>query len=87
MFGMTQDPHDRADSAKDLSSAVRRRRKEFRLRQADLAALAGCSTRFVEQVEAGKPSLRLDKLLDVLGVLGLELVVRPGSTGVTVEDG
>lgn len=62
-------------TASRLGDTVRRRRKELSLRQADLAALAGCSERFVHTVENGKPSLRLDKLMDVLEVLGLELVV------------
>lgn len=61
-----------------LAGAVRRRRKELGLRQAEVADLAGCSQRFVHTVEQGKPSLRLDKLLDVLEVLGLGLSLVPG---------
>jgi y4mF family transcriptional regulator len=62
----------------ELADAVRRRRVELGLRQADLAELGGCSQRFVHSVEQGKSTLRLDKLLDVLEVLGLGLVVAPG---------
>jgi y4mF family transcriptional regulator len=65
-----------------LARAVRLRRVELGLRQAELAVLAGCSERFVHTVEHGKTSLRLDKLLDVLAVLGLGLAVVPGH-GVT----
>ena len=61
-----------------LAETVRRRRNELGLRQAELAELAGCSQRFVHTVEQGKPTLRLDKLLDVLEVLGLGLTVGPG---------
>lgn len=61
-----------------LAEAVRTRRVELGLRQSDLAELAGCSQRFVHTVEQGKPTLRLDKLLDVLEVLGLGLSVVPG---------
>lgn len=61
-----------------LAEAVRRRRVELGLRQADLAELGGCSQRFVHTVEQGKPTLRLDKLLDVLEVLGLGLSIVPG---------
>jgi hypothetical protein len=43
-----------------------------------LADLAGCSERFVHTVEHGKASLRLDKLLDVLEVLGFDLQVTAG---------
>lgn len=61
-----------------LADTVRERRAELNLTQADLAALAGCSQRFVHTVEQGKATLRIDKLLDVLEVLGLELRVGPG---------
>ena len=50
------------------------------LRQADLADLAGVSERFVRELEGGKPSVRLDLLVRVLDVLGLELVLRRRST-------
>jgi hypothetical protein len=39
------------------------------------------STRFVHTLEQGKPTLRLDKVLAVLGQLGLDLALEPG-TGV-----
>jgi len=62
-----------------LAEAVRDRRVALNLRQTDLAELAGCSTRFVHTLEQGKETVRLDKLLDVLEVLGLGLqVVRGG---------
>ena len=62
-----------------LAAAVARRRKALGLLQSEVAELAGCSERFVHTVEHGKPSLRLDKLLDVLEVLGLDLVLAAGS--------
>jgi len=61
-----------------FARAVRERREELRLRQAEVADLAGCSQRFVHTLERGKASLRLDKVLDVLEVLGLDLLVAPG---------
>lgn len=62
-----------------LGKQVRDRRKSLRLTQEALADLAGCSVRFVGSVEGGKPSVRLDKLVDILDVLGLEisLTARP----------
>ena len=65
-----------------LGAAVRSRRQELGLRQTEVAELAGCSQRFVHTVEQGKPSLRLDKILDVLEVLGLGLMVVPGRGGI-----
>jgi y4mF family transcriptional regulator len=66
------------DRASQLAGAVRSRREQLGLRQAELAELAGCSTRFVHMMESGKATLRLDKVLDVLRVLGLALAVRRG---------
>ncbi len=65
-------PHDRAAT---LGGAVRARRRRLGLRQEELADLAGCSERFVHTLETGKQTVRLDKVLDVLAVLGLDLAV------------
>lgn len=65
-------------SVEALGHGVRERRKALGLRQAELAELAGCSPRFLHSLENGKTTLRLDKVLDVLEVLGLELLLAPG---------
>jgi len=65
-----------------LTRAVRARREELGLRQSELAELAGCSQRFIHTVEHGKGTLRLDKILDVLRVLGLGLQLVPGRGGI-----
>ena len=75
--------HDRA--YEDLAEIVRSRRRTLGLRQTELAELARCSTRFVHTIEAGKATLRLDKLIDVLAVLGLGLRVGPGR-GLEVDE-
>jgi len=61
-----------------LARVVRGRREKLGLRQSELADLAGCSERFVHTIENRKSSLRLDKVLDVLEVLGLDLLVAAG---------
>lgn len=69
-----------------LGRAVRARRSKLNLRQDQLAELAGCSTRFVHTLENGKPTLQLQKALDVLGVLGLGLqLVREVGLGVSPD--
>ncbi len=73
--------HDRANDHALWAEEIRSRRLELGLRQDELAALAGVSTRLVHTLEQGKPTLRLDKVLAVLGQLGLDLVLEPG-TGV-----
>ncbi len=59
------------------SREIRQRRKELGLTQAQLAELAGVSERFVGMVEAGKESVHLDKLRQLLAALGLELRLTP----------
>lgn len=61
-------------------STVAARRRTLGLRQADVAALAGVSERFVRELESGKASVRLDKVEPVLDVLGLQLVATPRET-------
>lgn len=80
-------PANRAESPSSriraLGQEARSRRESLGLRQAELADLAGCSSRFVHTLEAGKDTLRLDKVLDVLEVLGLDLRLVPGTGRVT----
>jgi y4mF family transcriptional regulator len=71
--------HNRAEGYAALGNEVRRRRLELGLHQDELAALAGVSTRFVHTLEQGKPTLRLDTVLAVLGQLGLDLVLESGA--------
>jgi HTH-type transcriptional regulator/antitoxin HipB len=80
-------PHDRAAGMVELAGTVRSRREALGLRQEEVADLAEVSERFVYALEAGKPTVRLDKLLDVLDALGLHLVVARGSspTGIVSE--
>ncbi len=59
-----------------LAGQVRARRKSLRLTQEGLAELALCSSRFVRALEAGKATVRLDKLIAVLDALGLELTAH-----------
>lgn len=59
-----------------ISETVKTRRKEFGLTQAEVAALAGVSPRYVFDVENGKPTIALDRLLLVLEALGLELRIE-----------
>lgn len=60
----------------DLGSVVQAVRKEQGLTQVDIAGLAGTGNRFIVDLEKGKPTIRMQLALDVLELLGLELVVR-----------
>lgn len=67
--------HERASQSGELAAIVLGRREQLGLRQDELADLADCSPRFVHELEHGKPTVQLDKLVAVLHALGLGLVV------------
>ncbi|MEA2118988.1 helix-turn-helix transcriptional regulator [Halovibrio sp. HP20-50] len=62
--------------SEDLGKLVRQLRAEQGLLQIDLAGLAGTGNRFIVDLERGKPTLQLQKVLDVLDLMGLEVVVK-----------
>ncbi len=56
-----------------LGSALRAARKQLGLTQPQLALAAGVGVRFIVELEAGKPTLRLETVLRVIDALGGEL--------------
>lgn len=56
-----------------IGARVRGARARAGLRQDELAFAAGVSTRLVHAIEVGKPTVRVDGLIRVLGTLGLSL--------------
>jgi y4mF family transcriptional regulator len=60
-----------------LGGLLRERRKLLKLKQTDLAGIGNTGNRFIVDLENGKPTVQLQKVLDVLDLLGLEVIVRP----------
>lgn len=60
-----------------IASFVKDRRKMFNLTQIDLAEKSGVGIRFVRELEQGKPTLRLDKVNQVLALFGHEVGAVP----------
>jgi y4mF family transcriptional regulator len=56
-----------------LAKFVIERRKALKLTQTQLADKAGVGLRFVRELERGKPTLRMDKVNEVLRFFGSEL--------------
>ena len=56
-----------------LSATLKTLRKEYGLTQEDLALKCGVGLNFVRQLEQGTPSLRMDKVNQVLAMFGSEL--------------
>jgi y4mF family transcriptional regulator len=58
-----------------LSEYLKKKRKSLNLTQEDLASKAGVGLRVVREMEQGKPTLRMDKVNQVLMLFGAELGV------------
>lgn len=66
----------------EIGAIVRQTRVAQGLRQDQLAAAAGVGLRFLVELERGKPTVRLSKVLAVLNALGCRLhVTPPASSG------
>ena len=57
----------------DLAKLVRQTRKKQGLTQTDVAGLSGLGRRFISELEGGKPTAQVAKVLLVLNVLGIGL--------------
>ena len=60
-----------------IADFVRQKRKQYKITQRDLADRAGVGLRFIRELEAGKPTLRLDKVNVVLDMFGHKLEPVP----------
>ncbi len=60
-------------SPQQLGDALRADRKQLGLTQPQLALAAGVGVRFIVDLEAGKPTLRLENVLRVIDALGGEI--------------
>ncbi len=64
-------------SPSDIGHLVRAARKAQGLRQDELAGAAGVGLRFIVELEKGKPTTQLGKVLKVLDILGFTLSLTP----------
>ncbi|MCQ2306413.1 MAG: helix-turn-helix transcriptional regulator [Bacteroidales bacterium] len=60
-----------------LSQTVKRFRKEYGLTQEELAMKSGVGLNFVRNLEQGKPTLRMDKVNQVLDLFNYTLTAAP----------
>ena len=61
---------------KNLGKAIRHQRKSIGLSQINAAGLCGVGERFFSELERGKPTVELGKVLQVLSRLGLRIVLE-----------
>ncbi|MBT0569491.1 helix-turn-helix transcriptional regulator [Curvibacter sp. CHRR-16] len=76
-------------SPQQLGQALRAARKQLALTQPQLALAAGVGVRFIVDLEAGKPTVRLENVLRVIDALGgvVQLIGLPLATNSTDEGG
>ena len=58
-----------------IGAIIRKERKALGLRQDELAAASGVGLRFLVELERGKPTVQMGKVLDVLAALGCHLQI------------
>lgn len=63
------------ENLNQISIHVKKKRKQNKLTQPELALKAGVGLRFVRDLEQGKNTLRMDKVNDVLRLFGETLGV------------
>jgi y4mF family transcriptional regulator len=73
-------PYGKIRDVCDIGAAIRTKRNAIGFRQEELAALAGVGPRFLSEIENGKESAEIGKVLRVLLRLGLEVSIKPRGT-------
>ncbi|MCU0600326.1 MAG: helix-turn-helix domain-containing protein [Desulfobacterales bacterium] len=68
-------PFGSISSSADIGNVIRAKRKVDSLTQAEAAALCGVGTRFLGELEHGKSTAQIGKVLLILNGLGLELQI------------
>jgi HTH-type transcriptional regulator/antitoxin HipB len=69
-------PYGKVRDVGQVGAAIRKKRRDIGMRQAELAALAGVGVRFLSELENGKASAEIGKVLQVLHRLGLDLLIQ-----------
>ena len=62
--------------SKILGQEIRARRKELGYTQAYLSEATGFSVTFISDVERGKPTAEIEKIIRLINILGLDLLVE-----------
>jgi HTH-type transcriptional regulator / antitoxin HipB len=63
-------------SSTELGTLIRDARKAQGLTQLTMAGLGNTGNRVIVDIENGKPTVQLQKVMDLMALLGLEMVVQ-----------
>jgi HTH-type transcriptional regulator / antitoxin HipB len=76
---------------RQIAELVKATRKSLGVTQRDLAMTSGTGLRFIIELEKGKPTCQLGKVLTVLNTLGISMKLTPPVTdkseGQTLKEG
>lgn len=75
-YGNMQRRSSQVRTAEEIGTLVRKQRKRLALTQRELGELAGVGTRFISDLENGKATAELGRVLHLLEVLGVHLHVE-----------
>ena len=67
---------DTIHSSKELGKAIRDLRRSQGVTQAQLAGLSNTGVRFISDLENGKETCQLGKILHVLATLGVDVFIQ-----------
>ena len=74
------------ESPEQLGAAIRTERKRLSVTQKDLAMVSGTGLRFIVDLEKGKPTCQIGKIMQVLKALGVKIRIdMPAGGGTAVR--
>ena len=59
----------------DIGKLARKKRNELGMTQTQLANVSGNGTRFISELENGKPTMQIGKVIDTLHILGFDIFI------------
>jgi len=66
----------KASDSKEIGQIIKNTRKKLGVTQRNLALTSGTGLRFIIELEQGKPTCQIEKVLTVLRTLGLQFVIK-----------
>ncbi len=70
-------------STSELGVLIRERRRKQGVTQLQLAAVSGVGIRFISELEHGKGTCQIEKVISVLKTLGLRLILATHAEKIT----
>lgn len=77
--GQRSGDYGQISTVADIGRFVRHKRKQLGVLQEDAAGLSGVGTKFLSQLENGKETAEIGRVLQVLKSMGLEVYIYPRS--------